>query len=74
MTTTMSATALNKAIDELGMSQVAAAEYFGINERTMRRYALGEYPVPRAIELQLKTLLAMSPRARSQELSRGARR
>jgi hypothetical protein len=34
------------AIKLLGLSQVKAGKFLGVNERTSRRWALGEYDVP----------------------------
>ena len=39
---------------ELGLTQRGAARLLGINERTMRRYVLGEARIPKAIELALR--------------------
>jgi DNA-binding transcriptional regulator YiaG len=42
----MTATEFDAVIDRLGLSQVAAARLLGFNERTVRRWALGETPIP----------------------------
>lgn len=42
----MTAAQLRKALDTLGLSQLSAAKFFGVNPRTMRAYVLGEYTVP----------------------------
>ena len=44
---------IRRLLAECGLSQRGAARLLGINERTMRRYVLGELPVPKAIELAL---------------------
>lgn len=46
------------AIERLGLSQVGASRLFGIDPRTSRRWALGELPVPRAVVLCLRLMLA----------------
>jgi len=53
----MTHTEYRDAIESLGMSQVGAARLFGVDPRTSRRWALGELPVPRAVELALKLML-----------------
>lgn len=45
------------AIKTLGLSQVGTASLFGVDPRTSRRWALGELPVPRAVELSLRLML-----------------
>lgn len=44
---------IRRLLAECGLSQRGAARLLGINERTMRRYVLGELRVPKAIELAL---------------------
>lgn len=46
------------AIKLLGLSQVKAGKFLGINERTSRRYALGETIVPEWAEEKLNTAIA----------------
>lgn len=53
----MTPTEYREAIESLGLSQVGAARLFGVDPRTSRRWALGELPVPRAVELALKLML-----------------
>lgn len=48
--------ALQRFLDEIGLSQRRAAFELGIDERTMRRYVSGETAVPRSIELALASL------------------
>lgn len=50
----MTATELRALLGELGLTQRGAARLLGINERTMRRYVLGEARTPKAIELALR--------------------
>lgn len=53
----MTHTEYREAIESIGLSQVGAARLFGVDPRTSRRWALGELPVPRAVELALKLML-----------------
>ena len=48
------------AIKLLGLSQVKAGKFLGVNERTSRRYAQldGEYPVPEWAAEKLQDALA----------------
>ena len=52
-----------KAIEALGLSQVRAAEFFGVAPRTSQGYALGEYSVPESIAklLRLMVKLGLKP-------------
>jgi hypothetical protein len=45
------------AIAALGLSQVKAAKLFGAGPRTSRRWALGESPIPRSVEIALLLML-----------------
>lgn len=45
------------AISRLGLSQVGAAHFLGVDPRTSRRWALGELPIPRAVELLFALML-----------------
>jgi transcriptional regulator with XRE-family HTH domain len=45
----MNAQQYRKALEQLGWTQVKAAEELGIHERTSRKYALGERPIPLTI-------------------------
>lgn len=60
----MTANQYRKALDDLGMSQQGAAEFFGIALRTSQGYALDEYPVPEAIAklLRLMVRLKLDPK------------
>jgi hypothetical protein len=40
-----------KTIKGFGLTQVEAARFLGINERTSRRYASGLWPAPRAVNI-----------------------
>jgi DNA-binding transcriptional regulator YiaG len=44
-----------EAIKSLGLSQRKAALIFDVNERTTRRWALGENKIPRGVVLALMT-------------------
>lgn len=43
-------------LKRLGLSQVAAAKLFGGDERTFRRYALGEARIPAALAILLRLM------------------
>lgn len=43
-----------ETIDAIGMSQVAAAEFFCVSVRTGQRWAWGEVPVPLAVAQSLE--------------------
>jgi hypothetical protein len=45
-------------LDALGLNQLAAAKFLGVNERTSRRYASGDWPLPRATALLLRIMAA----------------
>ena len=44
------------AIARLGLTQSGAARELGVTYRTVRRWAAGSVPIPRAVELALKWL------------------
>jgi hypothetical protein len=46
------------AIDLLGLNQQQAARLLGSNERTSRRWALGERPVPPLVSKVLRYMIA----------------
>ena len=52
----MTAAQYRKHIEQLGMTQRGAARFFGINDRTSRRFAL-EGEVPFVIELLLRVMV-----------------
>ena len=54
----MSADAFRAELDRLTLNQVAAARLLGVNDRTVRRWILGERRVPIAVG---KLVAAMSP-------------
>lgn len=55
---TMDQREFREALDALGMSQVDFSRLIAADARTVRRYALGETPVPGAVALLLRMLLA----------------
>lgn len=55
---TMTPRELQRALGSLGLSQAAMARYCDVNERTVRRYLVGDCPVPAPIVLLLRALLA----------------
>lgn len=54
----MTAAQYRSALCRLHLSQVGAARLFGANERTSRRWALGERDVPSAVTILLRLMLA----------------
>jgi len=55
----MTANQYRKAIEALGMSQQAAADFLGVSLRTSQGYALDEYPVPEAIAKLLRLMVRL---------------
>lgn len=47
---------LRAQLDRLGLSQSGAARYLEVDPRTMRRWAAGDIPIPKAVELLLGKL------------------
>lgn len=54
----MTANQFRTAIDKLGLSQRGAGSLMGVDERTSRRWALGERTVPPCVAIVLRLLLA----------------
>lgn len=54
----MTASQFRQALDRLKLSQLEAARLFRSNDRTVRRWAIGERGVPPTVELMLKLMLA----------------
>lgn len=54
----MTAKQFRDALDRLGLSQLGAARLFNANDRTARRWALGERSVPEGVSILLRLLLA----------------
>lgn len=46
------------ALESLDLSQVGAARLLGVDERTSRRWAIGERPIPGPAERFLRYLIA----------------
>lgn len=53
----MTARQFREALDRLGLTQVAAAEFLGIAERSVRRWAAGDGKVPKAVAKLLRLML-----------------
>lgn len=47
------------ALDKLGLSQLAGARLLGVDDRTSRRWASGERPVPNPVERFLRFLIVL---------------
>lgn len=47
---------LRAELKRLGLTQNGAARFLDVQERTVRRWAAGDQPVPRAVELLLPRL------------------
>jgi DNA-binding transcriptional regulator YiaG len=47
------------SIEKLGLSQRGAAAFLGVDERTSRRWALGEAQVPESVSLLLRLMIRM---------------
>lgn len=45
------------AIGRLGLTQVGAARFLGVNEKTSRRWASGESDIPRTVAVVLWLML-----------------
>jgi plasmid maintenance system antidote protein VapI len=58
----MTALQLQRLLDRAGLSQRGAAKALEINERTMRKYVSGDYPIPKTVELALLYLASQSQR------------
>lgn len=54
----MTATQFRTALDRLKLSQLGAAKLFRSNDRTVRRWAIGERAVPVTVAIMLKLMLA----------------
>lgn len=55
----MTAMQYRSAIEKLGLSQRGAAAFLGVDERTSRRWALGEAQVPDSVSLLLKLMIRL---------------
>lgn len=54
----MTANQFRAALDRLGLSQLEAARLFKSNDRTVRRWAIGERAVPPTVAIVIKLMLA----------------
>ena len=54
----MTAKQFRDALDRLKLSQLGAAKLFQSNDRTVRRWAIGERAVPVTVAIMLKLMLA----------------
>lgn len=54
----VTASQFRAALARLGLSQLGAARLFGADDRTARRWALGERGVPKAIVILLHLMLS----------------
>ena len=54
----MTAKQFRAALDRLNISQLGAAKLFQSNERTVRRWAIGERSVPATVAIMLKLMVA----------------
>lgn len=59
----MSKTKYRESIDAVGLSQVAASEFFEVSRKTSPRWARGEAPIPGAVKKLLRVMIdkKMSP-------------
>jgi hypothetical protein len=53
----MTGSEYQKAIDKLGMTQIASAKLLGVNETTPRKWIAETHPIPRAVAMVLKLML-----------------
>lgn len=56
----LTALQLQRLLDRAGLSQRGAAKALEINERTMRKYAAGDSPISKTVELALLYLASQS--------------
>ena len=54
----MTANQIRAALDQLGLTQVAAAQLFGVEARSVRRWVSGNSPVPDAVAIVLRLVVA----------------
>lgn len=69
----MTANQFRTALDRLGLSQLGAARVFNANDRTVRRWAIGERSVPSGVAIVLRLLLAKKITIADVENAAGAR-
>jgi hypothetical protein len=68
----MTANQYKAAIDRLGLTQVGAARFLGVDERTSRRWIADERPVPEPVARFLRFMIAakVTPEEVEKALSR----
>lgn len=54
----MTANQYRAALDKLGLSQRGAGSLFEVDERTSRRWALGERTIPPCVSIVLRLMVA----------------
>jgi transcriptional regulator with XRE-family HTH domain len=55
----MTAKQYRDAIRALGLSQAGAAQFFKVDDRTARRWALGESEIPEAVAMLLRLMIRL---------------
>ena len=53
----MTAEEFEQAIDQVNLSQIEAAEFFGVNERSSRRWISGQHAVPQSVAMLLRVMV-----------------
>ena len=53
----MSAEEFRSALNQLNFAQRSFSKFIDVNERTVRHWALGKYPIPRLVALLLNLML-----------------
>lgn len=53
----MNAEQYRDALARLDLTQVGAAKLFGVNDRTSRRWAIGEQEIPQAVAIALRLMI-----------------
>ena len=53
----MNGAEFQKAIERLGLTQVGAAKFLGVNETTSRRWIANRHPVPPPVAMLLNTMI-----------------
>ena len=53
----MTKTQYRRAIAALGLSQIKASEFLGVNRKTSPRWARGESPIPSAVATLLRVMI-----------------
>ena len=66
----MTANQFRSALDRLSLTQAGAARLVGVDERTARRWALGERSMPEPVAILLRLLMARKITAEDVESAR----